>query len=86
MPVIGFDHGGATETIACPPEVSDEERTGYRVPVGDVSELAAAIQTLQNLPASQRKAMGARGRTHISAHFSKRNMVEKTLDVYATLL
>lgn len=84
--VIAFDHGGATETIACPPDVSEGERTGFRVPLRDVKALADAIEATINLPVEDRASMGARGRAHIAQHFSKAQMVTKTLSIYANHL
>ena len=85
-PVIAFDHGGAVETIACPPAFGVEAQTGLRVAVGDVTALADAIKKIVNLPESERTAMGKRGRAHILRHFSTDQMIAKTLSVYKTLL
>lgn len=85
LPVVAFDHGGAVETIAAPPDVDEEERTGFRVPVGDHGALADAIMAITALSKNDRIAMGRRGRAHISQHFSQRKMIGKTLTVYGRL-
>lgn len=86
IPAIAFDHGGATETIACPPSVPEQERTGYRVPVGDITALANAIGSLLQLSKKDRSAICKRARHHIAKHFSTEQMVGKTLMVYANIL
>lgn len=86
IPVIAFDHGGAAETIACPPDVDEAERTGFRVAAGDVAALARAIRETVAMPPQERRAMGARARARIDAHFSTRQMVEKTIGIYRRVL
>ena len=86
LPVIAFDHGGATETILAPPQCNEGERTGIKVPVGDVDALAVAIGEITSLSASKRNEMGARGRAHIQRNFTKEHMIEKTLTVYRSLM
>ena len=86
LPVVAFDHGGATETILAPPQCNEGERTGIKVPVGDVDALAVAIGEITSLSASKRNEMGARGRAHIQRNFTKEHMIEKTLTVYRSLM
>lgn len=86
VPVIAFDHGGAVETIACPPEVDAGNRTGFRVANGDVAALAAAIRRLADMPSDARRAIGRCGRQHIANHFSTEQMVQKTIAVYNHVL
>ena len=86
LPVIAFDHGGATETILAPSQCEEDEKTGLKVPVGDIEALAAAIREITSLSASKRNAMGARGRAHIQRNFTKQHMIEKTLTVYRKLM
>ncbi|MEO1066019.1 MAG: glycosyltransferase family 4 protein [Pseudomonadota bacterium] len=84
-PVIAFDHGGAIETIAVSPEVPDDQRTGFRVPVGDSTALAKTIEAALRLSDGERREMGRRGRRHVAAHFSKHQMVSKTIALYRML-
>ena len=86
LPVIAFDHGGATETILAPPQCDEGEKTGVKVPVGDVEALADAIGEITFLSPTKRNAMGVRGRAHIQQNFTKEHMIEKTLTVYRNLM
>lgn len=86
LPVIAFDHGGATETILAPPDCDEDEKTGLKVPVSDIDALAEAISEIVALSPSKRDAMGARARAHIQRNFTKEHMIEKTLTVYRKLM
>ena len=78
-PVIATDHGGAAETV-------EHGVTGWRVPPGDAGALAAALDgALAMLPAD-RRAMGARARAGVLAHYTTAAMQAATLDVYRELL
>jgi len=85
-PVVVSDLGAVPETVLAPPVVEPSERTGWRVPAGDVNALAMAIGEALSLGASARAALGARARGHVEAHFSLERMVADTLAVYASLL
>ena len=71
---IASNHGGATETI-------DAGVTGARIPPGDAPALAKAI--LAGAPQSYDPAAA---RAHIQARFSDRQMMDKTLAVYAEIM
>ncbi|MEM8838707.1 MAG: glycosyltransferase family 4 protein [Pseudomonadota bacterium] len=86
VPAISYDHGGATETIAAPPYVSEDARTGYRVKLGDRNGLADAVEALLTMGKDERLAMGRRGRNHIANHFSLQRMVADTLNIYSSFL
>ena len=86
IPAIAFDHGGAVETIACPPDVTIEQATGRRVPLGDVAALAQATEDIIEMPPKTRARMGTMGRKRILEHFSKEQMISKTLQVYKRVL
>ena len=86
VPVIAFDHGGAVETIACPPDVKPQEATGLRVPLKDVGALANAIDEITTMPPAKRRRMGEKGRARILEHFSKEQMISKTINVYERVL
>lgn len=78
-PIIASDHGGAQETII-------RGETGWLVKPGDAKELARAINEALNLNAHQRAVLATNAMAHIAHNFTKEQMVDKTLDVYAELL
>jgi glycosyltransferase involved in cell wall biosynthesis len=78
-PVIATDHGGAQETII-------RGQTGWLIPPSDPSALAAAIEEALSLTANQRVILATRAMSHIADHFTREQMTDKTLDVYAELL
>lgn len=78
-PVIATRHGGAMETIL-------ENETGYLVEPGNSDELARAIENALSMDEAAKYAMADRAMTHIRDHFTKDQMVDQTLDVYADLL
>lgn len=86
VPVIVSDLGAVPETVLAPPQVNEEDRTGWRVPAGDPAALAAAIrQALKQDPARQ-KEMTDRALAHVRQNFSVETMCAKTLAVYEGLL
>lgn len=78
-PIIASDHGGAQETII-------RGETGWLVKPGDAPELARAIDEALSLTANQRSILATRAMAHIAHHFTREQMMDKTLDVYAELL
>jgi glycosyltransferase involved in cell wall biosynthesis len=78
-PVIAADLGGPAETV-------EDEVTGWRVPPGQPSALAAAINRVLTLPPERRAAVGAAARTAVLTRCTKRNMQDMTLGVYRELL
>ncbi|MEL7452022.1 MAG: glycosyltransferase family 4 protein [Pseudomonadota bacterium] len=78
-PVIAADHGGARETVL-------DGETGARFPPGDARALAAAIRSLVSVGHATRRGMGAEGRKHVLAHFSKGGLQAATLSVYSALM
>lgn len=72
--VIASDHGGARETVL-------EGVTGARAAVGDSEALTRAIAEGPSMRFSLKGS-----RMHIEANFSARQMKEKTLAVYETVL
>ncbi len=85
-PVIVSDLGAVPETVLAPPESSEQDRTGWRVPAGDAAGLAAAIAAALALGASATDALALRARRHVEQHFSLAQMCLATLDTYAELL
>ncbi len=78
-PIIATDHGGAQETI-------ERGETGWLIPPEDPETLAKAIEEALSLTPTQRAILATRAMAHIAQHFTKDQMVEKTLEVYAELL
>lgn len=78
-PIIASDHGGAQETIV-------RGETGWLVKPGDAKEMAAAIEEALALTPNQRSILATRAMAHIARHFTREQMLDKTLDVYAELL
>ncbi|MCB1562499.1 MAG: glycosyltransferase family 4 protein [Alphaproteobacteria bacterium] len=78
-PIIATDHGGAQETIL-------RGQTGWLVPPGDSAALARAIEDALSLTPQQRVMLATRAMAHVAEHFTKEQMADKTLDVYAELL
>ncbi len=78
-PVIASDHGGAQETI-----IAGE--TGWLVPPSDPAALARAIQDVLQLTPLERVKLATRAMAHVAADFTKEQMAEATLAVYAELL
>jgi len=86
VPVIVSDLGAVPETVLAPPQVGEEERTGWRVPPGDPASLAAAIRQALQQDADLKKKMTDRALAHVRQNFSVETMCAKTLDVYRGLL
>ncbi|WP_422041336.1 glycosyltransferase family 4 protein [Roseibium sp.] len=86
VPVIVSDHGAVPETVLAPPEVADEERTGWRVVPDDATALAVALNTVLAQEPGMLEAMKARALDHVHRNFSVETMCSRTLDVYAKVL
>lgn len=86
VPVVVSDLGAAKETVLAPPEVSDAQRTGWRVPPGDSAALAEAIRTVLALSAETRLSLAGRALDHVSKNFSVQTMCARTLAVYQDVL
>ncbi|WP_346906429.1 glycosyltransferase family 4 protein [uncultured Roseibium sp.] len=86
VPVIVSDLGAVPETVLAPPEVSEADRTGWRVPPGDPKALAEAIKHALKMPEDERQALTAHASAHVTEKFSVEAMCAKTLAVYERLL
>lgn len=86
IPAIVTDHGGARETVLVPPAVSEDQRTGWRVPPGNAAAMASALQTVLTMNGTARAHIGQKAREHAVANFSLQAMCNQTLAVYTTLL
>ncbi len=78
-PVIATRCGGALETVT-------PGQTGWLVAPGDPGELAAAIASALAVPAAERPRMAAACVAQAREVYSRQQMCDKTLDVYAELL
>lgn len=78
-PVIATDHGGSRETIM-------RGETGWLVRPADYEAMAKSIQEALALTPHQRAVLATRAMAHVAAHFTREQMADKTLDVYAELL
>jgi glycosyltransferase involved in cell wall biosynthesis len=84
--VIVSDIGAAPETLLAPPDVAEDERTGWRVAPGDPDALADALMTALTLGASAREAIAWRARARVEKEFSLQLMKDATLAAYLSLL
>ena len=82
VPMIVSDTGPGREVALTPPDVPLEQASGLRVPYGDATALTNAIRTMLSWSDAERKAMGARGSTHVRRQFTLEQMTSKTLAVY----
>lgn len=78
-PVVATNHGGAMETIL-------DGVTGWLVPPNDSDAMAKAIGDALSMDEHSHYEMATRAMAHVADNFTKTNMVERTLDVYAELL
>lgn len=85
-PVIVTQIGAVEETVLCPPDVAEADRTGWKVPPGDSKALSDALVGAMGLTPKQRQLIGQSGRRHVTSAFSLQQMTDKTLDVYRSLL
>ncbi|POF32669.1 glycosyltransferase family 4 protein [Roseibium marinum] len=86
VPVIVSDLGAVPETVLAPPEVAENQRTGWRVPPADPGALADAISMALRQDPENRKQLTDRALAHVRQNFSVETMCAKTLAVYAGLL
>ncbi len=85
-PVIVSRIGAVGETVLATPEVTESERTGWKVTPGDAGELAQAIRDSLALDDDQRRAIGVRARNHGISNFALKQMYDKTIAIYQGLL
>lgn len=78
-PVIATGHGGACETVLA-------DVSGFLIPPGDAKALAAGLTRLAALGPEGRAAMGAAGRAHVLARYTRDRMCADTIALYRTLL
>lgn len=78
-PIIATDHGGAQETVI-------NGQTGWLVPHSDAAALKQAIEFVMGLTPNQRVMLATRAMSHIAENFTREQMCDKTMEVYAELL
>ena len=77
VPIVGTRSGSL-------PEVVEEGKTGLLVPARNAEELATAIQALST-DASLRHKMSAQALERVKAHFTVKDAVMKTINIYERL-
>lgn len=78
LPVIASDVGGTREAV-------EDGSTGYLVPRGDVSALTDRLLRLLS-DAELRSRMGAAGRARFEDEFRFEHMLQRTVDLYASII
>ena len=77
-PVVATDVGGIAEAVV-------DGESGYLVPVGDAEQMASRIISLLH-DSTRRRSMGAYGRRIVQERFSAVAQLERTEELYDTLL
>lgn len=78
-PIIATNHGGAMETVL-------HGQTGWLVEPDDPQALVKALEEALALDANQRVTLATRAMAHAGTNFSRAQMVDQTMNVYAELL
>ena len=78
-PLVATNHGGARETVI-------DGQTGWLVKPSDSKDMAQAINQALSLTPNQRAMLATRAMSHIANHFTREQMCDHTLNVYAELL
>jgi glycosyltransferase involved in cell wall biosynthesis len=81
VPVVVTALGAVPETVLAPPQVEEDQRTGWHVPAGDADALGSAIDRALSLGDGEKQAMAARARAQ-AARFSLTAMADQTLALY----
>ncbi len=84
--VIVTDLGGAGETVMAPPAVSEDHRTGWKVPPVNSEAITIAVQSILSLNQTEREDILNRARLHVENKFSAERMCLETIQVYKSLL
>ncbi|HUR96232.1 MAG TPA: glycosyltransferase [Gemmatimonadales bacterium] len=79
LPIVATNAGGNTEVVR-------DGDNGYLVDPRDHVALAAAMRRMMELPASERRAMGERGREHVRSQYGLQRVVERWEDLYRAVL
>jgi glycosyltransferase involved in cell wall biosynthesis len=79
LPIVATAVGGNREVVC-------SEESGFLVPPRDPESLATAMLRLMELPESERRSMGLRGREHVRSHYGLGRVVEAWEAVYREVL
>jgi glycosyltransferase involved in cell wall biosynthesis len=79
LPIVATMVGGNHEVVV-------DERTGFLVPPRDDAALADAMIRLGELPETDRRSMGERGREHIRTHYGLARVADRWEEVYRRVL
>ena len=85
-PVVVSDLGAVPETVLSPPDVTPQERTGWRIPPGDAGRAGQGHRRSAGIRGQRPRRPWRPGRAHVESNFSLERMVGSTLDVYSSLL
>ena len=85
-PVIVTRIGAVGETVLAEPEVTADQRTGWKVEPDDSAGLARSLLEVIQLSKAERNEIGQRARSHCEMQFSLQQMCQATLSVYDKLL
>lgn len=88
LPVIVSDAGGFRETVREDDASSDSpvQRTGWRVPPGDVAALTARLQAVANLSRDELSTIGQAARQWVMENFTTEKMCAQTLQIYQSVI
>lgn len=78
IPVVGYRHGGVCEMI-------QDNKSGFLVPVGNVSALSIAIQQLVDSP-DKRQMFGENARNRQQTNFELSSFVTKVQEIYSDVV
>ncbi len=84
--VIVTDLGGAGETVMTPPAVSEDQRTGWKVPPKNAEAITNAVRSALKLNEFEREEILNRARLHVEERFSTDRMCLETIQIYKSLL
>lgn len=88
LPVIVSDAGGFRETVREDDASSESpvQRTGWRVPPGDVAALTARLQAVANLSREELSTIGQAARQWVMENFTTEKMCAQTLQIYQSVI
>ena len=79
LPIVATSVGGNPEAVV-------DGKTGFIVQPGNVESLAAAMQRMMNLSASERNAMADAGRAHARERFDVESILGQWEKLYSELI
>ena len=85
LEAMGMERPVVATAVSGNPELIEHGRNGLLIPSADPKALATAVTWLLENP-QEAKTMGKAGRSTVAEEFSVKKMVEKTEDVYRSIL